>query len=169
MAQSISIATKKDKPDWARLRCLLWPDCSAERHELEVEQLLGSEGLVALAVLDGKVIGFAEVSIRRDHVEGTSAAPVPYLEGWFVEKQYRGKGIGRALVRFVEEWARGKGFLELASDAEIWNEASIRAHGQLGFSGGGENGAFREEVELTTRKARKIRTGRGGIRLRLRL
>jgi aminoglycoside 6'-N-acetyltransferase I len=88
---------------------------------------------VAFASTGGELVGMAEVSIRRDHVEGTSAAPVPYLEGWFVVEKYRGKGIGRALLKFVEDWARERGYVELASDAEIWNEESIRLHGMLGF------------------------------------
>ncbi len=83
--------------------------------------------------MDGEIAGFAELSIRRDHVDGTSASPVPYLEGWFVEEKFRGKGIGRALLAFVENSARERGFIEIASDAEIWNEESIRLHGLLGF------------------------------------
>ena len=104
-----------------------------ERHVLEIAQLLESEGVVALAKVDGELAGFAEVSIRVDHVDGTSAAPVPYLEGWYVEEKFRRQGVGRALVRFVEDWARERGLVELASDAEIWNEESIRLHGMLGF------------------------------------
>jgi aminoglycoside 6'-N-acetyltransferase I len=68
------------------MRFALWPDCPRERHALEIEQLLQSEGVVALANVDGELAGFAEVSIRRDHVEGTSTAPVPYLEGWYVDE-----------------------------------------------------------------------------------
>src|SRR5688572_22812261 len=129
----IYIAGSKDSADWARLRSALWPDCPAERHALEIEQLLASEGVVALARVEGELAGFAEVSIRRDHVDGTSASPVPYLEGWFVEEKFRGKGIGRALIQFIEDWARERDFTELASDAELWNEESIRLHGLLGF------------------------------------
>src|SRR6188508_1984380 len=119
MKTEIHFAAPGDVEGWARLRYALWPECPAERHELEIAQLLESEGVVALAKVDGELAGFAEVSIRVDHVDGTSAAPVPYLEGWFVEEKSRRHGVGRALVRFVEDWARERGFVELASDAEI--------------------------------------------------
>jgi aminoglycoside 6'-N-acetyltransferase I len=129
----IYVAAPKDSPDWVRLRNALWPDCPAERHALEIEQLLASDGVVPLARVGNELAGFAEVSIRRDHVDGTSVSPVPYLEGWFVAEKFRGQGIGRALIEFVENWARQRGFTELASDAELWNNESIRLHGLLSF------------------------------------
>jgi len=89
--------------------------------------------LVAVACAEGQVVGFAEVSRRVDHVEGTINSPVPYLEGWYVVEPYRGLGIGCALLAFVEQWARERGYKELASDAEIENETSTRLHMVLGF------------------------------------
>lgn len=123
-----------DKPKWIELRRAVWPDCPEERHSLEVERLLRSDGVVLLAEdSDGQALGFVEVSIRRDHVEGTSSAPVPYLEGWYVISSHRRRGIGRALIEGAVEWAVEAGFLELASDAEIGNHVSIQAHSDLGF------------------------------------
>jgi aminoglycoside 6'-N-acetyltransferase I len=119
---------------WANLRSELWPTCSPERHRLEIEQLLASTGLVAIAIVAGETVGFAELSIRHDHVEGTTTAPVPYLEGWYVTRPYRGKGVGTALLGFLETWARAQGYVEIASDAEIQNTESIRLHIARGFS-----------------------------------
>lgn len=138
----IRCATLGDRAAWVRLRRRLWPDCPAARHRLEVKQLLSGDGVIALACVHGKVVGFAEVSIRGDHVEGTTATPVPYLEGWYVLPHFRGRGVGRALLVFVEKWARTKGFRELASDAEIANRKSIRAHAKLGFSEVGRSAHF---------------------------
>lgn len=126
-------ARTSDAQAWARLRAELWPDCPLERHQLEIAQLAKSSGVVALAVRAGEPIGFAEVSIRADHVEGTSTTPVPYLEGWYVASPHRGVGIGTGLLEFVEDWARKRGYREMASDAEIDNEASILLHGRRGF------------------------------------
>jgi aminoglycoside 6'-N-acetyltransferase I len=126
--------TQADKPKWVELRRALWPDCTRERHSIEIEQLLHSDGVVLLAEDgDGQAVGFAEISIRRDHVEGTSSTPVPYLEGWYVIPSCRGKGVGRILVESAAAWALHAGFSELASDAELNNTASIRAHAKLGF------------------------------------
>ena len=55
------------------------------------------------------------------------------LEGWYVDPDRRGTGIGRALVEAVEAWARDRHLQELASDALLGNEASQRAHERLGF------------------------------------
>ena len=127
-------AQASDGDAWARLRADLWPDCTLERHRLEIAQLTRSAGVVALAVRAGEPIGFAEVSIRVDHVEGTSSAPVPYLEGWYVAPAHRGRGIGTALLEFIEGWARMRGYREIASDTEIDNEASILLHRRRGFA-----------------------------------
>jgi aminoglycoside 6'-N-acetyltransferase I len=45
----------------------------------------------------------------------------------------RGSGIGRQLIAAAERWAIKHGLTEIASDAELENEASIRAHEALGF------------------------------------
>lgn len=129
----IRIATAENRPAWEQLRKQLWPECPAERHRLEMEQLIASRGVVALACIEGEPVGFVEVSMRWDHVEGTTIAPVPYLEAWYVAECHRGRGIGRALLAFAEEWSVGHGYQELASDAEIGNDNSIRLHRVAGF------------------------------------
>jgi len=123
-----------DKSRWLELRRALWPECPEHRHLLEMEHLLRSQAVIFFAEdSDEQAIGFAEVSIRRDHVEGTSSAPVPYLEAWYVVPNSRGHGIGRALIESAEEWALGAGFSELASDAESDQIDAIQAHLKLGF------------------------------------
>lgn len=133
MSIEIAVASAHDSEEWTRLRFALWPDCPRQRHRLEIEQLLQGDGVVAIAWEGNRAIGMVELSIRNDHVEGTSVAPVPYLEGWFVEKDRRGIGVGRALLKFAEDWSRNRGFPEIASDAEFKNDQSIRLHGELGF------------------------------------
>ena len=123
-----------DQQQWLEMRRTLWPDCPKERHFLQIDLLLRSGGIVLLAEgADGRSLGFAEISIRRDHVEGTCSAPVPYLEGWYVDPSHRNRGVGRALIDAAEKWALEAGFTELASDAEIVNDKGIRAHLNLGF------------------------------------
>jgi aminoglycoside 6'-N-acetyltransferase I len=137
------------KAKWLELRIALWPDCPTERHSLEMEQLQHSDGIVLLAEdSDGQVVGFVEVSIRRDHVEGTSVAPVPYLEGWYVAPSHRRQGIGRALIKSAESWALEAGFSELASDAESDNPDGIRAHQDLGFREVGRSVHFIRHLRL---------------------
>jgi len=141
-------ARLNDKAAWARLRLALWPHCSEHKHRLEISQVLNSNGVVFVAENDDvKLIGFAEVSLRSDHVDGASISPVPYLEGWFVEARYRKQGVGRALIEAVERWAMARGFTELASDAELENSLSIRLHKRLGFSEMDRNVTFLKKLK----------------------
>jgi aminoglycoside 6'-N-acetyltransferase I len=115
----------------------LWPDCSPARQWLEIQQFAASSsaGVVIVAERDnGGLCGFAEVSVRSEHVDGTSSVPVAYLEAWYVEPEFRGRGIGPQLLEAVETWASGRGFKELASDAELQNKQSIAAHVSCGFT-----------------------------------
>ena len=58
---------------------------------------------------------------------------VAYLEGWYVVPAARRQGVGAALVRAAEDWARSQGCTEFASDALIDNAVSAAAHRALGF------------------------------------
>ena len=151
-------AQRNDKASWLHLRRSLWPHCSEQKHNLEMGQLLRSDGVVFVAENDqAELIGFAEVSLRQDHVDGASISPVPYLEAWFVEATFRKQGVGRALIGAVERWATSRGYTELASDAEIENSVSIRLHKQLGFAEIDRNVTFLKV--LTSRAAKSVEIG----------
>jgi aminoglycoside 6'-N-acetyltransferase I len=55
------------------------------------------------------------------------------VEGWFVQEEFRNRGVGRELMRSAEDCPRDQGCLEMASDALMDNEGSQRAHEALGF------------------------------------
>jgi len=124
-----------DREQWLRLRCLLWPGDNAAL-EKEVDLYYSGELAEPEAVLvaeeSGKLLGFVEVSIRP-HAEGCHSRRAGYLEAWFVDQKVRRQGIGRSLVAAAEDWARNQGCTEFASDCEITNIISARAHLALGF------------------------------------
>jgi aminoglycoside 6'-N-acetyltransferase I len=121
-----------DTRAWAKMRQALWPE--AGEHAQDIERILASADEWAfLAEADGAPAGFAEISIRK-FANGCEAAPVPFLEGIWVEPEYRRRGIGRALVAHVEAFVRALGFREIGSDALIDNRASHAAHAAWGFS-----------------------------------
>lgn len=128
-----------ERAEWLRRRTALWPDASETEHTSEIEAFLtgasqGRPPLVAVfvsAASSGRLTGFLELSVRDD-AEGC-AGPTPYIEGWYVDGVARGQGLGRALVEAAEEWARRQGHTEIASDAELENRGSRRAHRALGF------------------------------------
>jgi len=123
-----------DRDSWIGMRKALWPECPDSRHELEIDQILSSNGIVLIAESSSHdLVGFVEISLRRDHVEGTNTTPIPYLEAWYVDPTFRGQGIGKALIRQAESFALQTGFKQLASDAEVDNYTSIEIYRHLGF------------------------------------
>jgi len=125
---------KSDKSEWLRMRLLLWPYSTAESFSSDMDDLLAdTRSPVFVAVRpDGKLGGFLEAGTRK-YADGCETNPVGYIEGWYVDKDLRGQGIGAALVYAAEEWARSQGLLEMASDTWLENETSIQAHLKLGY------------------------------------
>lgn len=78
-------------------------------------------------------LGFIEVALRTDYVNGTDSSPVAFLEGIFVVPEARESGVARRLVAEAEHWARCMGCKELASDARVDNTSSHAMHAALGF------------------------------------
>jgi len=119
------------------MRCDLWPEGSEAEHRAEIDQFFAGqlhEPLATLLALNpsGDPVGFAELSIRS-YAEDCVTDRVAYLEGWYVVPEARRHGVGTALVRAAEEWARLQGCTEFASDALIDNHVSAAAHRALGF------------------------------------
>jgi aminoglycoside 6'-N-acetyltransferase I len=128
-------ASKADYAEWARLRRTLWPDCKGPRAELEMREQMSDPkkfGVLVLDCGDGALGGFVEVALR-DGVDGAARVVTAYVEGWFVEPALRGTGWGRRLIASAGRWARTRGMVELASDAELWNRGAIAAHRAVGF------------------------------------
>jgi aminoglycoside 6'-N-acetyltransferase I len=115
---------------------MLWDATSEDDHKSEMLDIIehtDSQLILVAEVDSGRLVGFLEASIRP-FVEDCHTDCVGYLEGWFVETAYRRSGIGRQLVKSAESWARQHGCIEMASDAEIGNEASLSAHTGLGYT-----------------------------------
>lgn len=140
-----------DLPEWMRMRRELWPelpsDEAAQRAECDA-WLARSNSIVLVAQRDdsSRLCGFIEVG-EREFADGCDTSPVAYLEGWFVDEDLRGRGIGRQLVHGAEEWAAANGYREFASDALLENLSSQRAHNSVGFV----------EVERAVRYAKRLR------------
>jgi aminoglycoside 6'-N-acetyltransferase I len=123
---------RDDRDAWLRMRDALWP---AEDHGHEIDRYFGAEvrePLEVLVAFDEEAVGFVELSIRP-YAEGCETDRVAFVEGWYVEPDARGAGVGAALIRAAEEWARSQGCTEIASDTEVDNVSSAAAHLALGF------------------------------------
>ena len=142
MEVQIRPARRSDMANWLRLRRALWPGHDEDDWTREMLSMLARRHrrAVFVAVAQHSVVGFLEASLR-DYADGCATSPVGYIEGWYVEPQYRRTGVGRALVAAAERWAMQKGCTEMASDALLENSLSHQAHRALGY----------EEVERAVR------------------
>jgi len=127
------------------MRKKLWPDCPEEKHDkelnLHMSQPENYQTFIAID-LSEKPVGFIEASVHK-LTPGCHTSPVGYIEGWFVEEEYRKIGIGKLLMEAVETWAIEYGYLEIASDVEINNVISIEVHKSLGYKE-----TYRTDIEV---------------------
>ncbi len=140
---------EKDLGEWLRLRKLLWDATNDDDHRMEMVDIVehsDSQFVVVADTGNGRLGGFLEASIRP-FVEDCHTDHVGYLEGWFVEADYRGQGLGSELVIAAEQWARNRGCTEMASDAEVGNETSIAAHTGLGYAETSRLVHFRKDLD----------------------
>ena len=135
MAVQIRAYRDDDWAAWLRLSLALFHEHSA--HELEPgmrDHRARSDAEVFLAEReDGSVAGFVEVG-ARPYADGCDTSPVGYIEAWYVDPDARRKGYGRALLAAAENWARSRGYREIASDAQLNNEISYEAHRRAGYT-----------------------------------
>jgi aminoglycoside 6'-N-acetyltransferase I len=89
-------------------------------------------GVLVIDLGAGRLAGFVELALREG-VDGAARETTAYVEGWYVEEALRRKGWGRKLIAAASSWARARGMVELASDAELWNDGAIAAHAGVGF------------------------------------
>ena len=127
-------ATNLDINTISKLAVKLWPNHDCVDMEEEFATFVENDSVaIFLFYVNDRAVGFAQCQLRRDYVEGTESSPVGYLEGIFVEKDFRNQGIARQLVTACEEWAKEKGCTEFASDCELSNQTSIDFHKKVGF------------------------------------
>ena len=137
----------EDKPEWLRMRLALGSDHTVEVFLAETDSMLADPMQPVFVVVreNGKLGGFLEAGMRK-YAEGCKTSPVGYIEGWYVDEDLRGQGLGAALVGAAEAWAREQGLTDMASDTWLDNEGSIRAHVKLGY----------DEVERAVHFAKKL-------------
>ena len=118
----------------------LWPKVPAEEHARELTEILEGKPVTTLPLIilvaeasDRGLAGFLEVDLRS-HADGCNPSrPVGYVEGWYVNEDYRHRGIGRKLLAAAEDWARSQDCIEMASDTWVDNDVSQHVHEALGY------------------------------------
>ncbi len=122
------------RDEWCRMRDNLWTGSSND-HLQEIDAFFAIPQDGATLVVErpnGERCGFIEISLRND-AEGCISSPVPDIEGWYVDEDMRRRKLGSRLVQAAEDWARSRGFSEIASDTQLDNKISQQAHQALGY------------------------------------
>jgi len=137
----VRLARPDDRDALSLLFAALWPEESAEEHAKELTSLLSGKFPSVMPLLiwvaessDGAMIGFIEAGLRSCADGCDMSRPVGYVEGWYIAENYRRAGIGSALLRAAEDWAREQGCTEMASDALLENILSQDVHRAAGFT-----------------------------------
>ena len=121
--------------DWIDLSLLLFPEHTRDEMIKFYSEILTSKKEIGfLYKKDYRFVGYINISIRSDYVNGTDESPVAFVEAIFVLPEYRKQNIARKLIEHAEDFARQKGLKQLASDCLLENEASAAFHKSCGFT-----------------------------------
>lgn len=84
------------------------------------------------AKLDGRLVGIAHFFVHPS----TTSADVCYLQDLFTAPDVRGKGVGRALIEQVAEWARAEGCARLYWHTHESNATARKLYDQVADNDG---------------------------------
>lgn len=134
----MDITSTSDPEDagWLTLRSEFIPEQPIDEQRRFLRRFMRDSGAFRAFVAtdpDSGLLGFAEVAVRTDFVNGCQHRPALFLEGIFVRPEQRGRGVARALCDAAGKWGLQHGCHEFASDVYIDDENSLAAHRGLGF------------------------------------
>jgi putative acetyltransferase len=97
-----------------------------------------------VAEAEGGLVG--RLSVARDpHPASAHVADL----GLMVAREWRRRGVGRALMLAAEEWARAAGVTKLELHVFPYNEAALALYERLGYEREGlRRGHYRRDGEL---------------------
>lgn len=86
-----------------------------------------------LAVDSDQYLGFAVGELRELASPISKPLTIGSIEEIFIEKEFRGTGVGRHLMAFIENHCRERGASELFTEVWGFNEAALRFYAALGL------------------------------------
>jgi RimJ/RimL family protein N-acetyltransferase len=92
--------------------------------EQRTAQFTASIAESMVAVADGQIVGMIHTDVRRYGVGEL---------GMLVDREWRGCGVGSALLQATIDWARGHGLHKLALEVFAHNTAAIALYRKCGF------------------------------------
>jgi len=132
----ITSTANPEDADWLTLRAEFIPEEPPEQQRVFLlrfaRESFAFRAFVARDPETG-LLGFAEVAVRTDFVNGCRHRPALFLEGIYTRPEHRGRGVARALCEAAGRWGLEQGCREFASDVYIDDDNSLAAHRGLGF------------------------------------
>jgi GNAT superfamily N-acetyltransferase len=88
---------------------------------------------LVVAEVDGNLVGsgYARIEAAKPYLQHSRHA---YLGFMYVEPNYRGKGVNKAVMNALETWAIEQGVTELRLEVYYGNTPAISAYEKTGFS-----------------------------------
>ncbi len=103
-----------------------------EDHRVFYEGELGNdERLYLIASVDEKDVAFASASII--HIDDENAPKIGYLIAVYVEKDFRGKGIGTLLYEKRVGWLKEQGVSYIEMSVDVRNKKVLKRYKEKGF------------------------------------
>lgn len=136
MSIKIRPITPADKPRWLELFkayiVFYESKLSDEQYELTWQRINSDFNITGLlAEKDGQVVGFTHYIFRPSTWEVEDFC---YLEDLYVDPKVRGGGVGRALIKAVEEIATAKGSKRLYWTTAPDNETARRLYDKVAIT-----------------------------------
>ena len=88
----------------------------------------GRDEWISIAVDQGEIVAFLSIEVHHE------AEPFLYLDDFSVTKQSRGQGIGTAMIRTAEDYAREIHIPAICFHVEKSNTAALRLYRRLGYA-----------------------------------
>ena len=127
----IRAATPADAGSLARLSGQLGYPADLEMIARRLQDVVEHHaGMVMVAEVDGKVVGWAHASPQRRLEHDANAE----LAGLVVDESARGTGIGKALLHAAEAWAGEQGYPELVVRSNVIRERAHRFYLREGYA-----------------------------------
>ena len=107
-----------------------------EIHFYNLQQLMESEkAKVVVAEVDNEIIGSGYAVIKQEVDDFVKHTQFSYLGFMYVKPAHRGKGVNKAVIERLNEWALAKGVHEIRLQVLDENTVAKKAYEKIGFKG----------------------------------
>lgn len=103
--------------------------------------------------LNNDAIGYAQVCIRNEYVEGATNYPIAYLEALYIKEGFRDVGIGQRLIEMVTMYVNAMGIEELAADCPSNDLHQFELFLRSGFEEISQVTHFVKSIPMATRRS----------------